>query len=257
VPVTAVFPCGGVTGQVLAELVRREGFDFVPVDVKGNTRINVHVEERSTNAQYRFNMPGPRLSSEECDRCVGAFSSALRSGDIAVISGSLGEGAPEDLYRSVAVIARAAGARVVLDTSGPPLAKALEAGVWLLKPNLRELSRLADCSLSSEEDIAEAARSIVEQKRAEAVVISMAAAGCLLVSSSETIRVHAPVVRVASRIGAGDSMAAGMVACVWRGGSLAEAARFGVAAGTAAVCEQGTSLCDPATVERLYREMQS
>lgn len=255
VPVTAVFPSGGVTGHVLVELVRREGLDFLAIPIAGTTRINVHIDEISTHAQYRFNMPGPRLNAEEVQTCIETFSNGPEPGDYAVLSGSLGPGVTNALYRDVARLVRERGARVILDSSGPALSSALEAGVWLLKPNLKELSHLTGSELRNQEDIAGAARQLIASGSAEAVVVSMARDGCLLVTSDESVSVAAPMVETVSRIGAGDSMVAGIVACLARGGSLLEAVQFGVAAGTAAVGEHGTQLCDPAVVERLYREM--
>ena len=62
----------------------------------------------------------------------------------------------------------------------------------------------------------------------------------------------APVI---SKVGAGDSMVAGIVLSLAKGMSACEAIRFGVAAGTAAVMTPGTELCRREDAERLYQEM--
>jgi len=63
-------------------------------------------------------------------------------------------------------------------------------------------------------------------------------------------------VPVASRMGAGDSMVAGTVLALARGASIDEAARFGIAAGSAAITVPGHHLCRRDETERLFEEMQ-
>ena len=70
--------------------------------------------------------------------------------DIVVASGSLPPGAPPNLYARACRIAKSWEARYVLDTSGPALAAALKEGVYLVKPNLHELSELAGERLDGE-----------------------------------------------------------------------------------------------------------
>jgi 6-phosphofructokinase 2 len=62
---------------------------------------------------------------------------------------------------------------------------------------------------------------------------------------------------IETKVGAGDSMVAGILLSLARGGSLIEAVRFGVAAGAVAGMTSGTELCRFENAERLYREMGS
>ncbi|MDD5323930.1 MAG: PfkB family carbohydrate kinase, partial [Polaromonas sp.] len=68
---------------------------------------------------------------------------------------------------------------------------------------------------------------------------------------------HAPALRVPvlSATGAGDSFVGAMVWALNRQAGLAEAFRYGVAAGSAALLSAGTGLCSQADVERLYPEV--
>src|SRR5690606_38403699 len=97
-------------------------------------------------------------------------------------SGSLPAGVPEDFFARLAHAARARGARMVVDTSGAPLAAALEEGVWLAKPNLRELRELTGRPLEAEDDWVVAARSLVQSRKAEVVALSLGHRGALLVT---------------------------------------------------------------------------
>jgi 6-phosphofructokinase 2 len=148
-----------------------------------------------------------------------------------------------------------AGSRVIVDTSGEALCAAARAGVYLLKPNMRELGQLAGRDIEGESAQESVARRLIEKGWAEVVVVSLGAAGALLVTADEVTRLRAPTVSIRSKIGAGDSMVAGIVLSLARGKAVQEAARFGVAAGSAAVMTPGTELCRREDTERLYERI--
>jgi 6-phosphofructokinase 2 len=163
---------------------------------------------------------------------------------------------PGDTYTAVAKTARALGARPILDTSGAALREARTAGWYLLKPNLRELQQLAGRALETDPERIEAARGFIDQGWCKGVVLSMGAAGALLVTAEKALHVRSPTVPIESRVGAGDSMVGGLVLALSRGRPLPDAVRFGVAAGAAAVMTPGTELCRRADTERLYEQMR-
>jgi 6-phosphofructokinase 2 len=144
------------------------------------------------------------------------------------------------------------GARVVVDTSGGALQRTLDARPFLVKPNLRELSQLAGHPLESDEQIEEAAQGLVREGKVAVVVVSLGAGGAVVVSEEGARTVRAPTVPIRSKVGAGDSTVAGITLALSRGESLVDAARFGVAAGAAAVMTEGTELCRREDTERLY-----
>ena len=151
----------------------------------------------------------------------------------------------------MARLARERGTRLILDTSGPALAAALAEGVYLFKPSLRELRGLSGLPLTTEAEWREASRQIVQAGRAHIVVLSLGEEGALLVSADCVLRSQGLHVQVASTIGAGDSLVAGLVWALDQGHALEEALRCGMAAGAAALLSVGTALCDPADVRRL------
>jgi 6-phosphofructokinase 2 len=134
------------------------------------------------------------------------------------------------------------------------LAEALrgEGNVYLVKPSMRELREFVGHELSRESEQEEAAMQIVKRNQAEIVVVSMGAAGALLVARGRCERIRAPSVPVKSKVGAGDSMVAGIVFALARGMPIVQAVRFGIACGTAAVMTPGTQLCQREDAERLF-----
>ncbi len=245
---------GGPAGQLLSELLEKEGLRNEPIPISGITRTNFIVLETSTKLQYRFGMPGPELTEEEEERCLEAVRRLRPVPDYLVVSGSLPPGLGADFCARVAK-AVPASTRVVVDTSGEPLRRALEAGVYLVKPNLRELGQSVGRELKHDPGIEEAAGELVRDGRARGVVVSLGAAGALVASEEGFERVRSPTVPIQSKVGAGDSMVAGMVLALSRGLPLREAVRYGVAAGAGAVMTAGTELCRLEDVERLYAQM--
>jgi len=252
----AVCAAGGPPGALLAELLEREGVRQRMVAIEGWTRQNLTVREDTTGRQFRFGMPGPTLPAAEWQSCLRALED-VSEGDSVVVSGSLPSGVPDDFYGRVAQGMRERRVRVFVDTRGEPLRRAAQAGVFLLKPNMREFQELAEAELTEEDQQEAAAARMIRDGWCEVVVLSLGAAGALLVSRDLARRIRAPSVPVRSTIGAGDSMVAGIVLALARGESLESAVRFGVTAGAAAVMTPGSQLCERETAERLYARMQS
>ncbi len=250
-----VYPVGGPTGDLLQHLLEQEGLTLQRILIKEWTRENFVALEESTSQQFRFVMPGPRLAETEWQACLDSVAALDPAPGYIVASGSLPPGVPSDFYARVARLGRELGSRVIVDTPGEPLLAAVREGVYLVKPNLTELGALAEQELKDEAQQEQAVVNLVQGGQCEAVVLSLGAAGALFVSSAGCERMRAPTVPIQSKVGAGDSMVAGMVLSLARGMELREAVRFGIATGAAAVMTPGTELCRRADAEQLYRRM--
>ncbi len=250
---TALYLRGGALGEKLDSLLDEEGISCNTLGIQGTTRESLTVYETATDQQYRFSMPGPEISEEEWKGCLRKLWSAQPAPDYIVASGSLPPGAPDHFYGEVANIARERNARLILDATGPAFRVAVEEGVYLIKPNMRELKILAEGEIEDESHQVALARQMIEKGQIEVLIVSMGAAGALLVYPEGCERLPAPTVPIRSKVGAGDSMVGGLVLALERGESLINAARFGVAAGAAAVMTPGTELCRKEDAERLYK----
>lgn len=253
----AFYLAGGPPGRMLHQLVEEEAVPSEPIPTEGLTRENLIIYENSTGLQYRFGMPGPRIHEKEWEALLDRLTACEPKPEFIVASGSLPPGVPVDFYARVARVMRQFGTKTVVDTSGEALARAVDAGVYLIKPNLRELKALTGRSLSGEEEQEELARGIVEKGGSEVVVVSLGAAGALATWKDGWGRVRAPTVPIKSKVGAGDSMVAGIVLGLERGLNIPDAIRFGVAAGAAAVMTPGTELCRREDTESLYRRISA
>lgn len=256
VDVLALYPAGGVTGQLLRTLLSGEQVPNEALPIAGETRESFAVHEDSSGLDWRFVLPGPTLSQAEWSLCLQRTVQAATPSGLVVASGSLPPGAPVDLYAQLARALEPRGARLVLDTSGAPLAQALQAGVHLVKPSLRELCELVRAPLATRTEQLAACRRLVDAGQAQVVALSLGAEGALVVTRSQAW--HAPALRVpvVSTIGAGDSFAGGLVAGLARGEELPAAVRLAMAASAAALFSSGTALCRADDVERLLPQVR-
>ena len=249
----SVFTAGSFTGQFLRQMVDDIGLVTRVIQVAGGTRAAATIFDLSTGLEYRVTPAGPSLSEQEWQTCFDALFDI--DADYIVATGSLPRGVPEDFYAQVARKAKTRGTKVVLDTSGPPLATALDEGVFMVKPNLRELERLMDADAKSLANQEALVAKLVNSGKAEVVALTLGADGALLGWPSGTLRLVGPDVEVKSAVGAGDSFVAGVTYGLASGLSMADAFALGVATGTATVMTAGSELCHRADIERVFQDM--
>lgn len=253
----ALYLAGGASGEMLQDLLDNEGVEQNALPIQGRTRTNLTVLDETSGQQYRFGMPGPSVKQDEWKRMLETVRTLEPAPRYLVAGGSLPRGVPTDFFAQLASLAAEQGARFILDTRGPPLraAMATTGKVYLIKPNARELGMLAQTAIDSEEEQERVAQELVHSGQCEVVLVSLGAAGALLITQDKCRRIRAPSVKVVSKIGAGDSTVGGLVLALTRNFTLVEAARYGVAAGAAAVISPGTQLCRREDAERLYRKI--
>lgn len=248
---TAIYLAGGHTGKFYTHLLQTEGVESCVVEIEGYTRENLIVVDESASLQYRFGMPGPEIKEHEWQKCLEILENS--SGvEYIVASGSLPDGVPADIFGRLAAVAKKINAKLIADTSGEPLRHAMNEGVFLIKPNLGELSDLHGVEELREEDLVKAAKDVINKGGCEVMVISMGASGAMLVTKDVVFDSPSPTVRKRSTVGAGDSMVAGMVLALSRGCPWPEVLQLGIATGTATTMNPGTELCKKEDVERLY-----
>lgn len=248
---TAIFPAGGATGEHLVSLLDDERVAVSTVEAQDWTRQNLHVHVESSGEQYRFVMPGARLSDDEF-RQLEEKVLAIPRGALLVISGSLPPDVKTEKLTSLVQAAQQRGIRCIVDSSGEALHAALAVGqLELVKPNQKELSALVSRDLTQPDDVRSAAEELVRSGKARRVVVSLGPQGALAVDESGCVQVVPPPVKSQSTVGAGDSMVGAMALKLAQGASLLEMTRYGVAAGSAATLNQGTRLCSLADTQKI------
>ncbi len=252
----ALYLAGGVIGDRLQSLLQAERVPSRRLPIADETRESFSVLETGTGKEYRFVLPGPEVTTREWQACVDFLSSIDPPPRYLVLSGSLPPSLPTDSYAQLAALARSRGCKVVLDSSGAPLAAALADGVFLIKPSLRELSELSGKALDNAAQWRAAAAALVRDGRAELVALSLGERGAMLFSGQGSWQADALQVDVKSTTGAGDSFLAAMVWALSQDMDLPEAFRYGIAGGSAALLHEGTSLCRVDDIRRLLPQVR-
>jgi 6-phosphofructokinase 2 len=249
--VTAVYPCGGLTGQFLARLVEGEHIVSRTSKLADETRQDFSVHEDVSGKQFRFVFPGPVMAEHEWQACLDTLAACAGRAGFVVASGSLPPGTPPDFYARAGRIAKSSGSKFLLDSSGSALKAALAEGVYLVKPSLRELCDAMGETLDDERAWTRACGRLIEDQRAEIVALTLGDRGAMLVTRDRVIRAEVPPITAVSSVGAGDSFLGAVVWGLTAGHDLAHVLRLGVAAGSSAVLNPGTELAHPDDTRRL------
>lgn len=220
----------GVTGVALEQLLADAGVDADLVRVKeGFTRINAKVkgeEETELNGQ------GPLICAEDVAELFSKLNE-LVEGDTLVVSGSVPNTLPSDMYELIMQFLAGRGVRIVVDAERDLLTRVLPYHPFLVKPNNHELGDIFGVKLSTRDEVVPYARRMQEMG-AQNVLVSMAGEGGVLVAADGKVY-QSPAAKgtVVNSVGAGDSCVAGFIAGLMETDSYQTAFEMGLAAGSA------------------------
>lgn len=222
----------GFTGQEIERRLRARGCpcDFVTLS-EGFSRINVKMQVPGWQ-DTELNGQGPQVSDQEWEQLLAKLR-LLQAGDTLVLSGNCPCSLPADAYQQMLVQAHRQGVCCVVDTSGRSLLDVLPYKPYLIKPNRQELEELYSGKESKKEDLIAYAQRL-QEKGARNILLSLGKDGALFFSETGEIwEQKAPEGTVVQPSGAGDSMVAGFLAGLQRYGTVQDALRLAVAAGSA------------------------
>lgn len=249
---TAMGFLAGFTGDEIVRQLRtfNAADDFVKLE-EGFSRINVKIK---ADVETEINGQGPKISDAKRDELFAKLQK-LGAGDTLVISGSIPNTLPDDMYERTIEPIHTKGIRIVVDAEKGLLLKVLKFHPWLIKPNNHELGDMFGVKLTSDAEIIEYAKKL-QEKGAQNVLISMAGDGAILLTAEgKSYKSPAPKGKVVNSVGAGDSMVAGFLAGFEEsGGDYEKAFKMGVATGSASAFSE--NLATRPEVEALLKTIQ-
>ncbi|WP_192034968.1 1-phosphofructokinase [Halomonas sp. YLGW01] len=209
--------------------------------VPGETRINAKLAEHNGRVTD-VNGPGVAIDATAftgfLDGLEALAADARRRPDAVVIAGSLPPGISADDQAALIARLKARGLPVWVDTSGPALASAIASAPSAVKPNELELAEWAGEALDNDaRRLAAGLR--LHQAGIQEALISAGADGVLWVSHRGAWHAKPPKMTVASTVGAGDTLLAGMLHGVLEGHAPDAALRFATALSAEAVRHVG------------------
>jgi len=230
IPVRALCPLGGDTGELFATQLRGENVQLVQVPVSAATRRSMAFHDAQANITSVFNESGQPLSAAEWQGVEEEFARLLPEAQAVVVCGSWPTGTDFSRMQSLVNRATSQGIWTLVDTSGPNLLRAAECAA-VLKPNEHELREATGCST-----LAQGARLLLERGAAE-VFVSAGAAGIYHFTKNNERIAHAKLARTlqGNPTGAGDSAVAALAAGIVRGLDREQTLRLAVAWSAATV----------------------
>ena len=246
---------GGSSGDFIEQGLERMGVKTAFVHLESESRTCLSILDPTSGDMTEIYERGEPVPPDKAEELADEFSYLVRSCEAVTISGSLPTGVPPDFYARLIEMAHAANVPVYLDSSGEALKLGIEARPYLTKPNAHEFAELAGGSADSAHTLAHTAAE-VSQRYGTIVVISLGADGVLVAGGRKTFAVHPPHIEVKSAVGSGDCLLAGIVYGLTHSFTLAEAARYGVAAGTANALSVGPGVFDLADFRRILAQVE-
>jgi 1-phosphofructokinase len=244
---------GQENDDIFKRFFARKGIKDHFVSIPGSTRIGIKIVDEAQQQTTDINQPGLAPSSDAMETLLQVIDELAASYDWFALSGALPPGVPSSTYAGIIAQLKGRGRQVALDTSGAALHQGILAGPTIAKPNIDELQQLVDSSLTSESEIEQAARRLLNYG-AQLIVVSMGRQGAMFINSDETVVATPPGIAVKSTVGAGDAMVAGLISGQIQGLDLSECARLATAFSLEAISHVGAYLTSP-DVLREYAEL--
>jgi len=230
--VGATGPLGGGNGAYIKKGI--EALEILPMfcDIEGETRICINVTDVVSQQCTEVLESGPVLTDQEVDRQLAVFRGLLDKTDVVTISGSMAKGLPVDFYGQLIKETKAAGKKVLLDSSGDAFVQGVKAKPYAIKPNEDEIVKVYDGPVATQEEKIDAIR-FFKNEGIELPIISMGKEGSLVGLSDGIYKVTIPPVQVVNTVGSGDAFIAGLAVGLQRGLDEKDLLKMATACGTA------------------------
>ena len=252
--------CGGFlaghVGRFIADKLRQEGLQsrWTMLD-SGESRTCVIIVDPNTGDNLVVNEAGMQVTGADWQRLAADVLAAAEAVSTICISGSVPPGSPLEALVSLLSKLRQTGKSIWVDMSGAALAAAVTVPGIHLKINDEEAAALLDTPVTTPAEAAQAG-AMLQTRIGNLVVLTMGAAGAVMVGEAGAWLATPPDVQATSAVGSGDSFLAGMVVGLEQGVSLPDALARGVAAGTANALAVGGASFDHQTFEQLLSQVQ-
>lgn len=242
---------GGETGKVLAPLLAAMPGEQHLVPTAADS--GCYVMDRRGPGPVRpvAQEVGGTPTRHELDGLVSAtVAAALRTRLLVLCNPYPGYAIPAETYAQITADLRPHDVRVLADLSTPRLDAALAGGVDLVKINDWELAEFVCGPVEQHQDMAEAARRLMELG-ARTVVITRGERPAVVFRGEATWELAAPQFDHGFREGCGDSMMGAIAAVLARGGDWRKSLTVGAAAGAVNFLRRGLGTGDALAIAEL------
>lgn len=246
---------GGHAGAYITEAVEKQGVATDFIQVKGESRSCINIYDTVNKTQTEFLEPGVVVSEEEQRAFYLKFDQLLAKCDVVAMSGSVPKGIGTDMYPKLVAMAKAAGKKIIVDTSGALLEEAVKAKPNMVKPNIDEIRLLTGKQILGREELIEAGIEL-QKSGIERVVISLGADGSFMFVDEGVYQAVVPKIDAVNTVGCGDCMTAGFAISFEQGMSPEEALRFASATSAASAMREETGYFETEDMKALFDQIE-
>lgn len=246
---------GGHAGRYITESLGGFGIKSEFFHLEAESRSCINIWDTEKKKQTEFLEPGFTVSQEELNGFLEKFQKLLSDADVVAMSGSVPKGLDGTVYQRMTAMAKAAGKKVILDTSGTLLAMGIQAKPTMVKPNIDEIRMLTGSRCDSMEELIYAGQQI-HQSGVEIVVISLGADGSLLICTEGVYQAKVPKIEAVNTVGCGDSMIAGFAIGLEKQMEIKECLRLASAISAASALREETGFFVKEDMERIYEQIR-
>jgi 1-phosphofructokinase family hexose kinase len=248
---------GGSAGLVVRHVLELQGVECAFVEVPGETRTNVSIEDTSGRPPTTFNARGQTISPSEYEELLAVVDRRAPAASWVCIGGSLPPGCRTESFREIGQLAKRHGRKVLIDADGDACLEGMKSAPDFIKPNSKEASRILGRPIETTEEAIAGAQELYARLQdhgsaSPIVVISRGEEGAVLTCHGGTFLGASAPVHARSTIGSGDSFLGGMLWAMEDGQDLLEAFRWGLAAGAATATTDGTQIARRRVTELLF-----
>lgn len=224
------------------------------VRISQDIRTNLTITDRQ-GLTVKLNEAGPPLKESELEKIEAAVAASLEKAGWLMLCGSVPPGVPPDFYGKLIRLAQERRVKTMLDTDGEALARGVEAGPTVVKPNHQEAERLLGRALITRAHFVDAVTRI-KAMGPESVLLSLGSRGAIAADGHRMVEALAPRTEAVSPIGAGDAMAAAYVWAVVKKKVFPDAVRWAVAEGTASAMLPGMDSAAMEQARAVYKSVE-
>lgn len=251
----ALAPAGGPLLPQIQQDLGQLGLAARLIVTQSPTRVCTTIIDRGAHKITELVENGQPLTADELAAFRDAYAEDAARAEVAILIGSLPTGTPASYYRE---LVERTPCPAVLDFRGEGLLACLDLKPCVVKPNREELAQTVGRSLTTDDDLREAMRSL-NRRGAQWVIVTQGSGPVWITNERAAWRAHPiPVAseNVVNPIGCGDALTAAIACATREGHDPLDGARLGLAAAHAnlrqllqcrfdatGITERATSVC--------------
>jgi len=201
--------CGGNTGIILKQELKKRDIDFNFVEVQNNTRFAIGIKNLYKKELTILNGAGSEIPDYKIEEFFKIYRIIIKDADTLIVSGSIPPNIPYDIYFKIFKEAERINIIRVLDAKGKEFIEALKAQPDIIKPNKEEMEDILNKTIKSKRDIIRAFK-FIEKFQIKYPIISLGKKGAVISIDSKLYHSFLPPID-GIHWGAGDAFLAGFI----------------------------------------------